>query len=82
MAKPKTSSIKTPFIKQKSITGYGLKSPYAFEPSDANARGQSVAGAGNYFGSGIRNPMGTLRDATGTNQVSNKGLKKPPKSLA
>jgi hypothetical protein len=81
MAKLKTAHI-SPVIKQKSVGGYGLKSPYAFNPSDTNTRGQSVAGAGDYYGTGVRNPMGRIRDASGTNPVSKKGLTKPPKSLA
>lgn len=38
-------------------------------------------GSGDYYGSGVRNPVGKLRDF-GINPVSKKGLTKPPKKLA
>lgn len=79
MAKPKI-----PNIKQKSIGGYGLKSPYTSNPSDSNIRSTSPAstGSGDYYGSGVRNPMAKLRDVSGNNPVSKSSLGKPPKSLA
>ena len=82
MAKIKTAHTKIPVIKQKSVSGYGLKSPYAFNPSDTNTRGQTATGAGNYYGTGVRNPMGKMRSTSLGNPVSKAGLTKPPKTLA
>lgn len=40
-------------------------------------------GMGDYYGSGIRNKIGRMReDSVGMYPVSKKGLKTPPKSLA
>jgi hypothetical protein len=82
MAKTRTAHIKNPVVKQKSVGGYGLKSPYVFNPSDADQRAGPSQAAGDYYGTGVRNPMGRLRDASGTNPVSKGKLKKPPKNLA
>lgn len=39
-------------------------------------------GMGDYYGTGIKNPMGKMRDSSvGARPVSKKGLKTPPKSL-
>ena len=42
----------------------------------------SKFGMGDYYGTGIRNPMGKSSDVMGMEGVSSKKLKKPPKSLA
>jgi len=40
-------------------------------------------GMGDYYGSGIKNKVGRMReDSLGMNAVSRKKLKQPPKSLA
>lgn len=39
-------------------------------------------GMGDYYGTGIRAPLGKIRDMTGMVEVSHKKMKKPPKSLA
>lgn len=36
----------------------------------------------NHFGSGVKNPVGTIRDVMGITNVKAKNLGKPPKSLA
>jgi len=36
----------------------------------------------NHFGSGVKNPVGTIRDVMGVTNVKAKNLSKPPKSLA
>lgn len=38
-------------------------------------------GMGDYYGSGIKNPMGKVRDGMGINPLTPKMLKKPPRSL-
>jgi len=43
-------------IKQISATGFGLKSPYK---NQKGTKPVKVVG-GNYYGTGVRNPMGTL----------------------
>lgn len=42
----------------------------------------SKIGMGDYYGSGIRQPIGKMRDGAGLYPISKKGMKKPPKSLA
>lgn len=39
-------------------------------------------GMGDFYGTGVRNPIGKMRDGSGMIPVTPKGLKKPPKSLA
>lgn len=39
-------------------------------------------GMGDYYGSGIKNPMGKIRSVFGFTSSSPASLKKPPKSLA
>jgi len=39
-------------------------------------------GMGDYYGTGVRNPLGKIRDVTGFNEVSDKKIGKPPKTLA
>lgn len=39
-------------------------------------------GMGDYYGTGIKNPIGRVRDVFGAGVISKKSLKKPPKSLA
>ena len=39
-------------------------------------------GMGDHYGTGIRNPVGTLRDSYVTYNMGKKKLGKPPKSLA
>ena len=42
----------------------------------------SKIGMGDYYSSGVRNPIGKIRDGFGVKEVSPKKIKKPPKSLA
>lgn len=39
-------------------------------------------GMGDFYGTGITNPIGKIRDGFGANPVSKKKINKPPKSLA
>lgn len=39
-------------------------------------------GMGDFYGSGVRNPMGKVKDGMGMVTMSQKKLKKPPRSLA
>lgn len=39
-------------------------------------------GMGDYYGTGVKNPMGRIIDSMGTNPVSKKKMGNPPKSLA
>ncbi len=43
---------------------------------------KSKVGSGDYYGSGIRNPIGKVRDVMGLTPTNPKKLKNPPKSLA
>lgn len=42
----------------------------------------SKKGMGDYYGTGLRNPVGKIRDVFGSGPISKGNLKKPPKSLA
>lgn len=66
-------------VKTSGISGYGLKSPLSKDNSGKKI--QSSGGMGDYYGSGVRNPMAKSRDV-GLNPVTPAKLKKPPKSLA
>ena len=39
-------------------------------------------GMGDYYGTGVKAPVGRMRDGMGMIPVTKKGLGKPPKSLA
>lgn len=39
-------------------------------------------GMGDYYGQGIRNPVGRIRDGAGQVEVTPKNLRVPPRSLA
>lgn len=39
-------------------------------------------GMGDYYGTGIKNKVGRIREEVGNSQVTPNKLKKPPKSLA
>lgn len=43
---------------------------------------RSQTGMGDYYGTGIKNPIGKVRDVMGMSPLTPKKLKKPPKSLA
>ncbi len=43
---------------------------------------KSPKGSGDYYGSGIRNKVGKIRDVTGFDPVAKSKIGKPPKSLA
>ena len=42
----------------------------------------SSMGMGDYYGTGVRNPIGKMRDGMGMKDISPKKLKTPPKSVA
>ena len=42
----------------------------------------SKEGCGDYYGSGVRNPVAKIRDFGGVSAASMKKTKKPPKALA
>lgn len=43
---------------------------------------KSQIGMGDHYGSGVKNPIGKIRDVMGITDVRPKKLGKPPKSLA
>jgi|BogFormECP03_OM2_1039629.scaffolds.fasta_scaffold00001_41 hypothetical protein len=53
------------------------KKPYRF----AHTAG-SKKGLGDYYGTGVRAKLGTMRSGMGMQTLSSKQLKKPPRSLA
>jgi hypothetical protein len=42
----------------------------------------SQVGMGNYYGTGVKNPVAKSKEIMGTKGLTSKSLKKPPKSLA
>jgi len=69
-------------IKPKGIGGIGLKSPWSKDPSDNDTRAFTGTGCGDYYGSGVKNPVGRIRKGTGVNFVPENQLNVPPKKLA
>jgi hypothetical protein len=68
---------KSPALKQMRPTA-----PWAFDPSNADQRAAPSAAAGDYYGTGHKNPLGRLRDDTvGYRPVSQKEMGTPPKSI-
>jgi hypothetical protein len=59
------------------------KGPFSYSPSDTDIRAMTGVPAGDYYGTGVKNPMGRLRSPTlGVNPPSKKQLGTPPKSTA
>jgi hypothetical protein len=59
-----------------------IKKPWEFDASNADQRAGPSAAAGDYYGTGVRNPIGRLRDDTmGYRPATKKQLGKPPKSV-
>ncbi len=56
-----------------------MKSP---KPTKAWHTPKSPKGMGDYYGTGIKNKMGTMREGVGFEMVSPKKLKTPPRTLA
>lgn len=52
------------------------------KPTRAAHTSKSQKGMGDFYGTGIRNPVGKIRDVSGLQMVSKAKSKKPPKSLA
>jgi hypothetical protein len=42
----------------------------------------SSMGMGDYYGQGVRNPVGRIRDSMGQREIPEKELRVPPKALA
>jgi len=43
---------------------------------------KSPKGMGDFYGTGIRQPLGKMRDGMGMQEITKAKMKKPPKSLA
>lgn len=57
-----------------------MKSPKSIKPlKNAHTSNQKI-GMGDYYGTGVRNPIGTIRESS--MYSVGKNLKKPPRSLA
>ncbi len=57
--------------------------PWEFDPSNADQRAAPSAAAGNYYGTGYKQPIGRIRsDTVGYNPVSRKQMGEPPRSVA
>jgi hypothetical protein len=58
-------------------------SPWQFRPSDADQRAAPSAAAGDYYGTGFKAKIGTMRsDSVGYRPVDKKQLGTPPTNLA
>lgn len=59
-----------------------VKKPWDFDASNADQRAAPSPGAGDYYGTGVRNPIGRLRgDTMGYKPATKKQLGTPPKSV-
>jgi len=52
------------------------------KPTKAAHTPKTKKGMGDFYGSGVKNKIGKIRDVTGYNDLPKSKLKKPPKSLA
>lgn len=60
-----------------------IPAPWEFDPSSADQRSAPSAGAGDYYGMGIKQKMGrVLSEDMQSSNPPPKQLKKPPKKLA
>ena len=59
-----------------------MKKPKPLKRTHEAHTTKSKFGMGDYYGSGVKNPVGKIRDVMGITDVTPKRLKKPPKSLA
>ena len=59
-----------------------IKGPFSYSPSDADTRAMTAIPAGDYYGSGKRNPMGKMRDSSMNPPSSKKQLGTKPKKIA
>lgn len=59
-----------------------IKNPWQFNPSNADQRASPSVGAGDYYGTGIKQKIGTVRSDSMSSNAAPKQLNKPPKSLA
>lgn len=64
-----------------------MSKPSVVKPIKGKANKQfhtpnSQSGIGDFYGSGVRNKVGKMRDGFGSVEVSKSKMKKPPKSLA
>ena len=66
-----------------SLTGK-VKSPWGAKPSGSGRRAGPAPAAGDYYGTGVKAPVGRVRDSSspGMRPVNKKQLGKPPRSLA
>jgi hypothetical protein len=68
---------KNPSLKQMRPTA-----PWAFDPSSADQRAAPSATAGDYYGTGYKNPVGRMRDdSVGYRPVSKKQMGTPPTTV-
>lgn len=75
---------KVPFVKMRGTSLSGkVPNPWDFSPSDADQRAAPSPGAGTYYGTGVKNPEGKVRDSdtVGIRSVSKKQLGTPPRSV-
>ncbi len=59
-----------------------MKKPKPLKRTGEAHTSKSKFGMGDSYGSGVKNPIGKIRDVMGITDVKPKKLGKPPKSLA
>ncbi len=59
-----------------------MKKPNPLKRTGEAHTSKNKIGMGDHYGSGIKNPVGKIRDVMGITDVTPKKLRKPPKSLA
>lgn len=68
-------------LRGSSLNGK-VKDPWDFSPSDADQRAGNSAAAGDYYGTGFKNPVGKMRsNSVGYRPVSKKQLGTPPRKV-
>lgn len=67
-------------VKRKSISPPSKSVSYC--PSSKGTMTKNKCASGDYYGSGVKNPVGKMRDSYMNSPVKPIELKKPPKALA
>lgn len=66
--------------KRKSISPPSKSVSYC--PSSRGTMTKTKCASGDYYGTGVKNPVGKVRDSYIGSPASSKQVKKPPKALA
>ncbi len=67
---------------KNALKGPSRNFPKKTKPNRFAHTANTQYGMGDHYGTGVRAPLAKIRDGVGMKEISNKGIKKPPRSLA